>query len=154
MKIFILRHGQAEPYRAEDETRKLVEKGVEDVKRVVQEALVELSRVERVLSSPYIRARETATAALPYLPVSDFDLHDWLEPSASPAIAIAQLEKLPSSAVLLVSHQPLVSKLIEALCGLPMGSVAMDTASLASLEVDPVAKDFGKLNWVRHSYPC
>lgn len=154
MQIFILRHGQAEPYRADDETRKLVEKGIEDVKRVVQQASAELSRVERVLSSPYIRARETATVALPYLPVSSFDLHDWLEPSASPAIAIAQLEKLSASSVLLVSHQPFVSKLIESLCGLPMGSVAMDTASLASLDVDPVAKDFGKLNWVRHSYPC
>lgn len=154
MQIFILRHGQAEPYRADDETRKLVEKGVEDVKRVVQQAATELSQVERVLSSPYIRARETATVALPYLPVSAFDLHDWLEPSASLINAIAQLEKLSSSAVLLVSHQPLVSKLIESLCGLPIGSVAMDTASLASIDVDPVARDLGKLNWIRHSYPC
>lgn len=154
MQIFILRHGQAEPYRADDETRKLVDKGIEDVKRVVQQASAALSQVERVLSSPYIRARETTNVALPFLPVSAFDLHDWLEPSASPGFAIAQLETLSASSVLLVSHQPLVSKLIEALCGLLPGSVVMDTASLACIEVDPVARDFGKLRWIKHAYPC
>ena len=58
MKLWFIRHGEAEPYQAHDAERQLTNYGRQ---QVVQAAdfLRDIS-FDRVLCSPYIRARQTA----------------------------------------------------------------------------------------------
>lgn len=150
MEIFILRHGQAEPWRADDETRQLVAEGRREVEQVVRGSSSDLGDVQAVLVSPYIRARQTVDVALPFLPRPTVKTCEWLTPSANPEVVVQRLALLDLPSVLLVSHQPLVGRLVELLCGLETGAVAMDTATLACLDVDVMAAGLAELRWVRH----
>ncbi|CAM3511286.1 phosphohistidine phosphatase SixA [Parendozoicomonas haliclonae] len=108
MKLFVMRHGQAEAYAASDEQRVLTEEGREEVARVAQ-SLIGV-KLDGILCSPYQRARETAAIVA--------GVHgggltpkvvDGFTPDSAPREAVGQL---PEEGVwLLVSHMPLVSRL-------------------------------------------
>lgn len=149
MRIYLWRHGQAEPYRADDETRQLVTRGREDVNNIALTLTDELSRIQRLLVSPYVRTRQTAAVIQPFLPTLTPQLSDWLTPDAQVQTAIDRLAELDDESVLLVTHQPLVGRLVEQLCGLAPGYIAMDTAALACVETGPVAAGLGELLWLK-----
>lgn len=93
-------------------------------------------RVDSILSSPVARAKETASLASaifgPKLAVTNA-----LEPEGSPEEVYEELARLePSKSVLLVSHQPLVSKLVEDILE-SAAPINMMTGSLAMV----MAKD-------------
>ena len=57
MKIYLVRHAQAEWWKAPDESRSLTEKGFEDAERL-SETLKD-HPIDAIYSSPYTRARQT-----------------------------------------------------------------------------------------------
>ncbi len=60
MLLYLLRHAEAEPYRADDFSRKLTDKG-ERQARLVGAFLDEKGlKPDLILSSPVLRARQTA----------------------------------------------------------------------------------------------
>ena len=58
MKLWLLRHGAAGPYQRNDAERQLTEPGRQQVLQAAQ--LLQGQQFDCVLSSPYIRARQTA----------------------------------------------------------------------------------------------
>jgi len=108
----------------------------------------ELSSVERVYVSPYLRAQQTADEVFAQLPGATARRYEasWLTPEVSIEQVIDELEQVITGApVLLVSHQPLVGRLIGFLSDTPVWQVNMDTASLAYLDVSIVAKGLAEL---------
>lgn len=145
MKLWILRHGQAEPQAAADSLRELTAAGREEVTAV--SAALAGTALDAVIASPLIRAQQTAklaceTAVFPGGVITA----DWLVPEADPRDVIDELGKRTEGNLLLVSHQPLVSQLISLLVeGHRRGNYPMPTAGLACIEVEHIAAGLARL---------
>lgn len=148
MKIFLMRHGEASFDAPHDDVRELTELGRERIRWNVQQKQQELETAVCLLSSPLVRAKQTAELCRQVLQRKDVIQEvPWLIHETRPATAVAALEKLPYTAVLLFSHQPFASRLVEKLCGLDAGAISFNTAGIVAMEVDPVAAGCGNILW-------
>lgn len=150
MELFILRHGQAEAYNANDASRQLVERGRNQVAQIVQLSLNDLQFLNQIWVSPYVRAQQTAQIAAGYLNAVQQYSQDLLLPETDPQLLIRQLQASESKSLLLVSHQPLVSRLVDILCGAAPGYHSMGTAALACIDLEVPGAGLGHLRWLRH----
>lgn len=137
MKLWVLRHGQAEPLTRTDAERELTAHGCEEVLRSAAQLLGQ--PLQAIFASPYVRTRQTAELVRDALGGSvPIKWAPWLIGDTDPKAVIAELDALEQSGlehVLLVSHQPLVSMLIGVLeDGSSRELPNMHTASLAELE--------------------
>jgi phosphohistidine phosphatase len=120
MELVFLRHGLAadrEEWKGEDEARPLTTEGVDRTKDAVQGLRTLKVRPDAILSSPLLRARETAEIAKKGL-ITDakVELADELTPSAAPDQLIARLTDLADKPVVLcVGHEPHISTTISAM---------------------------------------
>ncbi|GAA0271715.1 MULTISPECIES: phosphohistidine phosphatase SixA [Pseudomonas] len=132
MKLWILRHGEAEAHARTDAERNLTERGRAEVLRSAAHLIGQ--PLGAIIASPYVRAQQTARLvreALGFVP--DIRTVPWLTPEGSPEQVLAHL--VAEDNVLLVSHQPLVGNLISFLQhGHSRQPQPMYTASLAQLE--------------------
>ena len=84
MKLFILRHGEAEGFMARDEERQLTDRGRADVARVLEAQQDALSSVQRILVSPYVRAQQTAAIVSEVFPDISVHTTPFLVPESNP----------------------------------------------------------------------
>lgn len=150
MKLWILRHGEAQ-YRARtDAERELTSNGREEVLSSAAHLLGQPLRW--IIASPYVRARQTADIVRQALGFADSVVTvPWLTPDSDPRRALENLDLYASDDVLLVSHQPLVGALIGlAVHGNLQQAEPMHTASLAELEADFPLAGAMSLVGVRH----
>lgn len=117
MKIFIMRHGQAETFAATDELRALTEQGKQETIKMAN-WLAEKKGVttfDRVLVSPYLRAKQTWLANQTYLTCNAMSIDESITPYgdceqvATYLRALIELDSI--SSLLLISHLPLVAYL-------------------------------------------
>lgn len=135
MKLWVLRHGEAEPRANSDSERRLTAHGREQVLRSAAKLLGQDLQV--ILASPYVRAQQTAALVHEALGfIKPVQTVTWLTPDTDPQDVISELDKLGLEHVLLVSHQPLVSCLVGLLEQGHRQGPSMSTASLAELEGD------------------
>src|SRR5262245_19013036 len=117
MELYILRHGIAVELDAAggtDSERALTSEGERKVWRIA-EAMEKMELVfDAILSSPYVRARQTAEiVAEAYKSRKKLQLADELKPGGEQRELIERLKRLrpePGS-VLLVGHEPYLSEL-------------------------------------------
>lgn len=135
MRMWLLRHGQAEAQAATDAQRRLT-----DVGR--QEALVMARRLAHepldvILASPYARAQQTAEVVREQLGLRrGIVTVDWATPDDDPLAVLDHLAERCEANVLLVSHQPLVGQLLSlAVDGHRQTHYPMPTAGLACLDM-------------------
>src|SRR5688572_14256674 len=132
-ELWILRHAEAEPSGPEgDASRELTPSGRRRAADVGRELAARGLRPARVVTSPYVRARETAVlaadAAAPGLePEEDERLEPGMDAEGA-ARAILAEGRLPA---LLVGHNPDLGELVFAFSGAP---VAMRKGMLVRLE--------------------
>ncbi|NNA44080.1 phosphohistidine phosphatase SixA [Pseudomonas lactis] len=134
MKVWILRHGEAEGHAPTDAERNLTEHGRAEVSRSAAHLIGQ--PLGAIIASPYVRAQQTAQLVRDVLGFQpEIRTVPWLTPDGD---VQRVLEKLDSDDdVLLVSHQPLVGSLISFLQhGHQRQPQPMYTASLAQLEGD------------------
>ena len=134
MKVWILRHGEAEGHAPTDAERNLTEHGRAEVLRSAAHLIGQ--PLGAIIASPYVRAQQTAQLVRDVL---GFEREILTVPWLTPDEDVRQvLEKLDTDDdVLLVSHQPLVGNLISFLQhGHQRQPQPMYTASLAQLEGD------------------
>jgi len=122
MELYILRHGIAADRGsneyASDSQRPLTSDGVKKLRRTVS-AMQSLDlSFELILSSPYVRARQTAELVAEGLGLMRaLELSSVLEPGADLEALIADLasRKKNVDRILLVGHEPMLSSLISLL---------------------------------------
>ena len=134
MKVWILRHGEAQAHARTDAERNLTEHGRAEVSRSAAHLIGQ--PLGAIIASPYVRAQQTAQLVRDVLGFQpEIRTVPWLTPDGD---VQRVLEKLDSDDdVLLVSHQPLVGNLISFLQhGHQRQPQPMYTASLAELEGD------------------
>lgn len=137
--LIIVRHGEAEPQidGKDDKDRKLVKKGLKQMKRVAH-FLDDLDYTfDRVLTSPYIRAYQSAEAILDELGVDDKKIETFneLSPEKEPSAFIEKLKEMDNTTLLVVGHEPYLSSLIRAMTG---GNVELKKGGVAIVDYNPV----------------
>ena len=151
MEIYLLRHAIAEPAAPgqPDSERALTDEGRDKLRRVLQRARAAGAKPSTILSSPYRRALETAAAAKEVLG-GEIERTETLVPGASPYDAWEEIRAHKSEgAVLLASHEPLMSSMAAFLLSCPALQVDMKKAALVRVDCDrfgPQPK--GVLKWM------
>lgn len=169
MKLLIMRHGDAMPLVDSDANRALTPWGVEQVKVAAREIVEKGHKPELLLVSPLLRAQQTASemckAAYNNEPMVIQETITLLSPDSAVEELASYLEQTAErltkrltklltkqgkqqrdeTVVMLVSHQPLVSLLIEYISGEQVG---MSTANVALLETNSCKRLSGDLKWV------
>ncbi len=117
MRLILMRHGEAgdsDPQRwPDDRDRPLTEAGRGE-HRAVASALRRMGLVfDRLLSSPLVRARQTAQITAEVYGVRDVELTDALGDRATPEALLTQLRPLARDheAVLCVGHEPFLPRM-------------------------------------------
>lgn len=119
VNVVIMRHGEAQALAADDRARTLTSQGCSDVQQMALWLATTYAAFDYVWVSPYTRTRETAELILSSQPSSTQScIMSELVPEGSVAQVQQQVDSLlaeqPHARVLLISHMPLVSFLVEA----------------------------------------
>lgn len=151
MKLWVLRHGEAEPRANSDAERRLTAHGREQVLRSAAHLLGQ--PLQAIIASPYMRAQQTATLVHGALGFAEpVRTVPWLTPDSDVQQVIGEVGRLGLEHVLLVSHQPLVGSLVGLLeHGHGQQPAPLSTASLAELEGDWPLAGLMTLRGLRHS---
>ncbi|MGC3990812.1 MAG: histidine phosphatase family protein [Chthoniobacteraceae bacterium] len=138
MKLFLLRHAEAEPHRATDFSRALTEKGEAQACKVGKFCLRNELIPELILSSPLVRAEQTARLAANEMNDAEVLIAPWLASGMQPETALVELAAFTKfSSVMLVGHEPDFSMLACALLGISSSyGVNVRKASLTCLLTD------------------
>ena len=117
MEIFLLRHGKAEERTyniRSDSKRKLTEAGKKEIKLVAKGIRNLNIDFDFVISSPLVRAKQTAEITLKYVDnTKPLQIWNELKPEIDVKKTITKLTTIsPSSSVLLIGHEPHLTTLI------------------------------------------
>ena len=113
-----MRHGEAQPYASSDRARQLTPRGIEEVQRNGQWLKQRCKSLDLVLVSTYDRARQTQQIICDLIDIpTRLEITEDLVPHGNAAhvhdlVDAAILQYHPEN-ILLVSHMPLVSYLVE-----------------------------------------
>jgi len=152
MEVFILRHGLAEDasHSGLDADRKLTAEGEDKIRRTAS-ALRKLSlEFDRILSSPYARARRTAELVHETMEhPGKLEFSERLIPSASAVSALELLQQRGKS-ILVVGHEPHLSSLASLLLtGTLHLSVLLKKGGLIRISCHgSIAPGAGTLEWL------
>jgi len=153
MQIYLLRHGIAEdaPPGRPDSERPLTSEGREKLRRVLKRARSADCAPSVILSSPYQRALETAAVAAEVLSYEHQVVKvPSLVPEGSPEAVWQELRRRPNErAILLSSHEPLMSTMVAFLLDSPALLVDMKKAALVRIEFERLGpRPKGVLKWM------
>ena len=126
MKVFIMRHGEAEVVASSDETRRLTDYGRKQSISQGQWLKTHLNStalsIQKVIVSPYVRAQETfelVNSAIDNI-LNDVETWSGTTPYGNATLVadyLSVLQEQGIESVLLVSHLPLVGSIVSELYG-------------------------------------
>jgi len=155
MKCYLIRHADAVPLGdagiLDDASRPLTNKGDAQCK-LVGEGLARCGiRLDIVLTSPLVRARQTADGMVKYLgqPSPEVRECEELAPGGKRRKLARQINDLGKESVGLVGHQPDLGVFASWLAGSKKAQIDFDKAGVACIEFEnTVGKGEGKLIWL------
>ncbi|MEO5711889.1 MAG: histidine phosphatase family protein [Luteolibacter sp.] len=149
MELVLLRHGKADNFNPEgDFQRALVEKGREQARRAARALKACGLLPDIVLTSPLIRARQTADEFCQTAEMPGAVIQGWLASGMHPETAMAELAAFRDfKRVAIVGHEPDFSLLIEWVLGVTGGGVEVKKGTIACLRITPPAR-FGNLAYL------
>jgi phosphohistidine phosphatase len=114
MQLLLLRHGKAEDSSPSgDFSRELEEKGHEQARHAARILVAADLLPDLVLSSPVVRAKQTAISFTDAAKMPGPIFLDWLSCGMSPETALAELTAFPDfERIMIVGHEPDFSRLI------------------------------------------
>lgn len=118
MDLYVLRHGKAEERTStvkSDSKRALTEAGTKDIQCISKSIKGMNIKFDYIISSPLLRAKQTAEIVLSYVKSKKHSTVFWseLKPESNQKEIFKKLSALkPNSVVLLVGHEPVLSDLI------------------------------------------
>lgn len=153
MEILLLRHGIAADARPgqPDADRALTGEGKQKLRTLLRRLRKAGVRPSLILSSPYLRARQTAEIACDILaPGAIIVPARALTPGASPQEAWDEIRLYANQpSVLCASHEPLCSQLAAFLLGAPELNVDFKKGALMRIDVDSISpRPRGTLRWL------
>ncbi|WP_407275994.1 SixA phosphatase family protein [Halothiobacillus sp. DCM-1] len=156
MDILLIRHAPAEDRDAfaltgaPDALRPLTARGIERMQHAARGLMTLALPIERLISSPLTRARQTAELLAPALEIRNIDLEPVLSPENPPVAVIDWLRKQPRvEGMALVGHEPNLGELFEILLhDRSLGNTPFKKGGAALLRFsDGIAAGQGQLVW-------
>jgi phosphohistidine phosphatase len=125
MHVTVIRHGTAEDRARSDADRALTEVGRAEAEDAGDRVAAMGTTVDTIVSSPYLRARQTAELVAGRLGfLGEVAIDEALCPDASPAGVLELLAGLTGRHhVMLVAHEPILSATCELLLRKPVASL-------------------------------
>src|SRR6185295_7854816 len=139
VQLYLLRHGVAESKSStgRDADRRLTAAGIAALGQILDRARAAGVTPDAIVSSPYVRAIETARLAAERLAYRGALLESpALMPDAAPAGVWEEARVLGSAAVLLVAHEPLLSAAVSWLLGETKVVVGFGPGTLVRIDCD------------------
>ena len=148
MQLYIMRHGQADPFGNIDQLRELTPTGYNEAECMGKWFNDKTIVLDQVFISPYVRAQQTAKTLLnKFSNEVKFETVDFITPSDDAKKVHDYIDGLCTDSdieqLLIVSHMPLVSYLVAELT-FDHQSPIFQTAAIAHIDYD-VKKMSGKL---------
>ena len=156
MNLYLLRHGLAvepgSPGCAHDSDRPLTAEGERKLEAIAKAMQAMELEFDLILSSPYVRARQTAEIVARALKLGKkLELCDALEPSGSEKKLVELLNHVQPEGVLLVGHEPNMSELVTLLTAGEPGAlrVVMKKGGLCRLSTEALRAGWcAALEWL------
>lgn len=152
MRIFILRHGIAEERREglDDSKRALTPEGRRKLRRVLAVAKEAGVSPQVLLTSPYVRAAQTARLAKEVLGLRSAAPTGALLPDSDPDRIWREIASHSGAgSVMIVGHDPVLSDMANWLLGTRSDVVRLKKGALLSITVDDEAKpQRATLDWL------
>lgn len=138
MQVYLLRHGIAEDAKAgmADRDRALVAEGRKKLRGVLDAVKGAGVRPDLILTSPYVRARQTAAIAREILGGQLLESTALIPASQPEAVWTEIRTHHDASQILLVGHEPLFSRLMAYLLGAPELEVDFKKGAVARIDFD------------------
>jgi phosphohistidine phosphatase len=155
MQLYIVRHGIAidreDPKCPADPERYLTEAGIEKTKQVAKGVAAMGISADLFLTSPYIRANQTAEIFAHAVDYSKQKIRrtDLLLPGAEPSLLFRELAKdKQSSTVFLFGHAPQLDDIISFALGLKGHITSLKKAGVALIELKRVSPPSAQIAWL------
>jgi phosphohistidine phosphatase len=150
MVAYFLRHADAEPRITSDHERKLTPKGLEQSEKVGRFMVRCGLLPEIILTSPVVRARQTARIVAEKLDDAEVSEVDWLACGMSAETCLMELKARQGTAsVLLVGHEPDFSETIATILGVSdAGAIKVRKAALTGIELLDFRAGQGQLHFL------
>lgn len=155
MDLYIVRHGIAidreDPKCPADPERYLTEEGVEKTQQVAKGVAALGVKGDLFLSSPYVRAMQTAEIFANALDYAKQKIRrtDLLLPGAEPSLLFRELAKdKQASSVFLFGHAPQLDDVIATALGSKRHVTSLKKAGVALIELKRIAPPIGTLVWL------
>lgn len=154
MKIFVMRHGEAQTIAPSDSARPLTENGKQQSYQQGQWLHSINAEFDKVLVSPYLRAQQTfeqVNLAFQNQLQAKLETWDGITPYGDAGLVRDYLTVLAQDGVetlLIISHLPLVGDIVRELCG--RNPANFYPATLVEIEIN-CAEKMGKVE--RVNYP-
>ncbi|MFQ3231645.1 SixA phosphatase family protein [Reinekea sp.] len=146
MKLYLMRHGDAEPFSPNDAGRALTPTG----RGAVASKARLLPEIDQMTVSPYLRALQSADILIEQgLNVKHRQVDDRVTPDCSLEPIIDDILRADLPNQLVVAHNPLLSRLARHLAGDEARGVNLGTAQVACLEADEFLPGCATLLWVK-----
>lgn len=148
-----MRHGEAEAIQTTDRARELTANGRREVAAVARGLRGSVGSLDRIICSPYTRARQTAALVADGLHLGAERIEEVgeLASGADTHKALQWLVRNVDEDVLAVGHMPMVAELGLLLqSGGDVEPVSFRPASVLALEADGLAPGCAEELWVRH----
>ncbi|TDF39885.1 phosphohistidine phosphatase SixA [Alteromonadaceae bacterium M269] len=141
MRLFIMRHGEAEQQTSIDSERNLNDRGRDEAFEAGINLSHQYNEIDFAWVSCFSRAQQTFVEVEKSVSFKQIKNSEEIIPSSRPKDVQRQLDKalLDSNyqQALIVSHMPLVSYLVDLLCENAQ-SMIFPTATIAEIEYDPI----------------
>jgi phosphohistidine phosphatase len=151
MEIYILRHGEADPRAADskDADRALTPRGKRDVREVLAAVRAAKLAPQLIITSPLLRAQQTAAVAAKLLSKATIKESRHLLPAANPSLLWKEIGDLKDvQTILAVGHEPHLSSFLRFLLE---SAVAVDLKKGALVRIttaNRVGPPRGVLKWM------
>ena len=147
MEIILVRHAIALDKNIaitkgiKDSKRKLTAAGKKKFKKHILNHISLFKNSDFILSSPYLRAKETADILVKQLPfIPQCVSSSVVVPDGSVDKFLSYLKNKTYRKFVVVSHEPFLSQLIKSLTAIPIDSIHLKKGSLAVLRLQPTGK--------------
>lgn len=148
MLIFLLRHGKAEANAESDQARALTQDGIHRNESVIQQFKLLSPIVDRMLTSPYLRAQQTAAAVSSLFRNLSGEDCNALVPDTDVEVLLDFIEKSEVQNLLLIGHNPLLSNLLSLLVdGTVDTNRQLGTSTLVCVAIDLIAPGCGDISY-------
>jgi phosphohistidine phosphatase len=153
MDVFVLRHGEAgnrQKLMVADTKRTLTEAGRKEVEEIAKRLSRLKLKPDRIITSPLVRARETAEIVAKVQASDKPEEWDELKPEGDRQQFYSKLSKLKSdSSAMIVGHEPYLSTMICEVIGAPGGRLVLKKGGLARVRIDSLSpRVAGELRWL------